>query len=295
MKKTLFTGSGVAIVTPFTQDNRPNFEKFEELVCYHIENGTDAIVVCGTTGEAPTLNDTEHLELVKKAVDVSKGRIPIIAGTGSNDTSHAIMMTREVERMGVDGVLLVTPYYNKTTQRGLVEHYNKIASSSDLPCILYHIPSRTGVSMEVDTVKRLWENENIVAIKEASGSLSYASKIAAEIPEMDIYSGNDDIIVPLMSIGAKGVISVVANILPKDTHNLCKLCLDGQFEEAKKLQLKMLELINTLFCEVNPIPIKEAMNIMGMNVGDVRLPLYKMEEKNIEKLKKAMIGYGIKL
>ena len=190
--------------------------------------------------------------------------------------------------------MLVTPYYNKTTQRGLVAHYNKIASSSDLPCILYHIPSRTGVSMEVDTVKRLWENENIVAIKEASGSLSYASRIAAEIPEMAIYSGNDDIIVPLMSIGAKGVISVVANILPEDTHDLCELCLKGNFEEAKALQLKMLEFINALFCEVNPIPIKEAMNIMGMNVGDVRLPLYKMEEKNIEKLKKAMIGYGMK-
>lgn len=294
MKKTLFTGSGVAIVTPFTTDNKPDFEKFEELVCYHIENKTDAIIVCGTTGEAPTLNDTEHLQIVKKAVEASKGRIPIIAGTGSNDTEHAVMMTREVEKMGVDGVLLVTPYYNKTTQRGLVAHYNKIASSSDLPCILYHIPSRTGVSMEVDTVKRLWENENIVAIKEASGSLSYASRIAAEIPEMAIYSGNDDIIVPLMSIGAKGVISVVANILPEDTHDLCELCLKGNFEEAKALQLKMLEFINALFCEVNPIPIKEAMNIMGMNVGDVRLPLYKMEEKNIEKLKKAMIGYGMK-
>lgn len=294
MKKTLFTGSGVALITPFTKDNRPDYEKYAELVEFHIKNGTDAIVACATTGEAPTLNDTEHLKLVKTAIEASKGRIPLIAGTGSNDTAHAVMMTKECEKLGADGILLVTPYYNKTSQRGLVVHYNEIAKSTDLPCILYNVPSRTGVNIEIDTLKELSKTKNIVGIKEASGNVAFASKIASQIPEMTIYSGNDDIIVPLMSVGAKGVISVVANILPKDTHNLCEFCLKGDFENAKNIQLKMLEFINALFSDVNPIPIKEAMNIAGMNVGDVRLPLYRMEDSKKEKLKIAMKKYGIK-
>ncbi len=294
MKKALFTGSGVALITPFTKDNRPNLEKYEELIEFHVKNGTDAIIACATTGEAPTLTDSEHLQLVKTAVKASNGRIPIIAGTGSNDTAHAIMMTKEVTKMGVDGILLVTPYYNKTSQRGLVVHYNEIAKSTDLPCILYNVPSRTGVNIEINTLKELSKTKNILGIKEASGNVGYASKIASKIPEMTIYSGNDDIIVPLMSIGAKGVISVVANILPKDTHDLCELCLKGDFEKAKNLQLKMLDFINALFSDVNPIPIKEAMNICDMNVGDVRLPLYKTEDGIKEKLKETMKNYGIK-
>ncbi len=293
MKKSMFQGSGVALVTPFTPDNKPDFEKYEELINFHIAKKTDAIFVCATTGEAPTLNDTEHLELVKKAIDVAKGRIPIIAGTGSNDTAHAVMMTKEVEKMGADGVLLVTPYYNKTTQRGLEVHYKEIASSTDLPCCLYNVPSRTGVHIEIETLKKLYEEKNIVAIKEASGNMSYVSKIAAEIPEIDIYSGNDDIIVPLMSIGAKGVISVVANIIPNDIHDMCTHALSGDFKKASQMQLKMLKLVNSLFLEVNPIPVKEAMNLMGLNVGKCRLPLYDMDEKNLFKLKEAMKEYKL--
>ena len=293
MKKSLFQGSGVALVTPFTKDNKPDFEKYEELINFHIAHKTDAIFVCATTGEAPTLNDSEHLELVKKAINVAKGRIPIIAGTGSNDTAHAIMMSREVEKMGADGLLLVTPYYNKTTQRGLEVHYKEIAASTDLPCCVYNVPSRTGVHIEVETLKRMYEHKNIVAIKEASGNMSYVSKIANEIPEIDIYSGNDDIIVPIMCMGGKGVISVAANIIPEDVHDMCISALNGDFKKAAEMQLDMLKLVNALFLEVNPIPVKEAMNIMGLSVGKCRLPLYDMDEKNVIKLKNEMKNYKL--
>ena len=289
-----FTGSGVALVTPFDGD-KINFKRIGELIEMHIAAGTDAIIICGTTGEAPALADRDHLDILKYTVDKAAGRIPIIAGTGSNDTAHAIWFSQEAEQFGADGVLCVTPYYNKTTQKGLYEHYKAIAESISIPVILYNIPSRTGVNIAVETLKKLAGIDNIVAIKEASGDFGYAARIAAEVPELYIYSGNDNMVVPLMSLGAKGVISVVANILPTDTRDLCQYCLDGDFINGRELQLKMLELINSLFIEVNPIPIKAAMNLMGMDVGEARLPLVGMSEANLKKLKSAMQGYGIEL
>lgn len=291
-KRLPFIGSGVALVTPFDGD-KINFESLGQLIEMHIAENTDAIIICGTTGEAPALGDRDHLDILKYTVEKAAGRIPIIAGTGSNDTSHAIWFSKEAEEYGADGVLCVTPYYNKTTQKGLYEHYNAIARSISIPVILYNIPSRTGVNIAVETLKRLAETENIVAVKEASGNISYAARVAAEVPELYMYSGNDNMIVPLMSIGAKGVISVVANILPKETHELCESCLNGDYIKGRDMQLKMLELINALFIEVNPIPVKEAMNLMGMSAGDVRLPLVGMTPQNLERLKAAMRSYGI--
>lgn len=295
MAKTLpFTGSGVAIVTPF-DGMKTNYDELGKMIEYHIENKTDAIVICGTTGEASTMPDEEHLAAIKYTVEKVNGRIPVIAGTGSNDTTHAIELTKKAEEYGVDGVLSVTPYYNKTTQKGLVAHFTAIANAVKVPVILYNVPSRTGMSFSIDTLKALAKVENIVAVKEASGNISYMTQVAAEVPELYIYSGNDDMIVPCLSIGGKGVISVVANILPKETHSICEYYFNGEVEKSRELQLKMLSLINNLFIEVNPVPVKTAMNLMGFNAGNLRMPLVDMDEGNKEKLKKSMVDFGIKL
>ena len=288
MNKTIFTGSATALVTPIN-DKGVDFDVLTKTVEFQIENGTDALVVCGTTDEAPTLEDSEHLDAVECVVSAAKGRIPVIAGTGSNNTDHAIMMNKEAEKRGANGLLWVTPYYNKTTQRGLIKHFEALAASTNLPAILYNVPGRTGVDIKPETVEVLSKTENIVAIKEATGDVARACDIISRCGDnIDVYSGNDDIIVPLMSVGAKGVISVLSNIMPKETHDLCKLCLDGNFAEAGKLQVKYFNLVKALFCEVNPIPVKTAMNLMGFNVGKLRLPLYEMDEKNLEFLKSEM-------
>lgn len=294
MKKLPFTGSGVALVTPFKADGTPDYEKLDELLEMHIANKTDAVIICGTTGEASTLPDDEHLEVIRRAVKTVAGRISVIGGTGSNDTQHAIEFSQKAEEYGCDGVLCVTPYYNKCTQKGVVEHFKAIASSISIPVILYNVPSRTGVNMSVAAVKELAKVDNIVAIKEASGDIGYAIKLRREVPELHMYSGNDDMIVPIMSIGGKGVISVVANILPEETHNICEYYLNGETDKALELQLGMLHLINNLFIEVNPIPVKTAMNVLGYEVGPLKLPLCDMEEKNLEILKNSLKEYGVK-
>ena len=293
MAKTLpFTGSAVAIVTPFDGD-KTNYDALAELIEWHIASGTDAIVICGTTGEASTMPDAEHLEAIRFTVEKAAGRIKVIAGTGSNETAHAIALSKEAEKYGVDGLLHVTPYYNKASQKGLIAHFTAIANSVKVPIILYNVPSRTGVSIAIDTLKELAKVENIVAIKEASGDISYTAKVAAEVPELYIYSGNDDMIVPVMSLGGKGVISVLANVCPKETHEMCRAYLDGDCEKATKMQLEYLELCNKLFIEVNPIPVKTAINLMGKNAGNLRLPLTDMEEKNLESLKATMKKYNL--
>ena len=295
MAKTLpFQGSGVAIVTPF-DGMTTNYDELGKLIEYHIENKTDAIIICGTTGEASTMPDAEHLAAIKFTVEKTAGRIPVIAGTGSNDTAHAVELTKKAEEYGADGMLSVTPYYNKTTQKGLVAHFTAIANSVNIPIILYNVPSRTGMNFSVDTLKELAKVPNIVAVKEASGNISYMAKVAAEVPELYIYSGNDDMIVPALSLGGKGVISVVANILPRETHNICEYYFSGKVQESRELQLKMLNLINNLFIEVNPVPVKTAMNLLGFNAGNLRMPLVDMESANLEKLKKSMTDFGMKL
>lgn len=289
-----FTGSGVAIVTPFDGD-KTNYDVLGELIEMHIANKTDAIIICGTTGEASTMPDSEHLGAIEYTVKKVAGRVPVIAGTGSNETAHSIELSKRAEELGVDGLLQVTPYYNKATQKGLVEHFTAIAKAVSVPIILYNVPSRTGMSISIPTLKELAKLDNIVAIKEASGNISYTAQVAAEVPEIYIYSGNDDMIVPVMSLGGKGVISVVANILPEETHNMCMSYLEGDVETARKMQLELLDLINKLFIEVNPIPIKTAVNLMGINAGNLRLPLTDMDPANKELLKQAMINAGIKL
>lgn len=293
-KKLPFTGSGVAIITPF-DGYKTNYEAFGELIEMHIANKTDAIIVCGTTGEAATMPDEEHLAAIEYTVKKVGGRIPVIAGTGSNETAHAIKLSQAAEKMGVDGLLQVTPYYNKTTQKGLVRHFTEIANSVSVPIILYNVPSRTGMSISIDTLKELAKIDNIVGIKEASGNISYTAQVAAEVPDLYIYSGNDDMIIPIMSLGGKGVISVLANVLPEETHQMCQDYLDGNVEKARKAQLDLLDLANKLFIEVNPIPVKTAVNMMGYNAGNLRLPLTDMEPQNKEKLKEAMINAGVKL
>ena len=294
MKKTIFTGSAVAIVTPMHADGSIHWDKLGALIDWQIDNGTDAIVICGTTGEASTMTEAEHLECIRYAVERTAKRVPVIAGTGSNDTRTAIELSQEAEKLGADGLLLVTPYYNKTTQAGLIKHYTMIADSVNIPIILYNIPGRTGMGFTVDTLKVLAEHKNIVAVKEASGNISYTAQVAAAVGDkMDIYSGNDDIIVPMMALGAKGVISVLSNIIPKETHEMCQLCLDNNFAPAIEMQLKYLEVINDLFIEVNPIPVKAAMNMMGMPAGSLRMPLVDMSEANAAKLRDAMQRAGI--
>lgn len=294
MKNTIFTGAGVAIVTPMNADGSVNYDQLCINIDYQIENGTDAIIICGTTGESATLNHEEHVECIKRCIEHVNKRVPVIAGTGSNDTSYAIELSREAERLGADGLLVVTPYYNKTSQRGLVAHFTAIADSVNLPIILYNVPSRTGVNIALDTYIKLSEHKNIVAAKEASGNISAVAKlIEACGDKLDVYSGNDDQIVPIMSLGGKGVISVVSNILPRETHEITEYCLNNDFASAAKLQLKYLDLINNLFCDVNPIPVKEAMNILGMNVGECRLPLLKMEQAKIDLLTNSMKKVGL--
>lgn len=295
MKKTVFTGSGVALITPF-KNGEVDYEAFDGLLQYHLDNATDAIIVCGTTGESATMPDKEHLAVVEYAVKKVNGAVPVIAGTGSNDTAHGIELTKEAVRLGSDAVLLVTPYYNKATQKGLIKHYSVIADSIDVPCILYNVPSRTGTDIKPATVKTLSEIDNIVAIKEATGDIARALEIRALCgDDMDIYSGNDDITVPILSAGGVGVISVMANIAPRDMHDMVKLYLDGEREKALAMQLKMLPVINALFCEVNPIPVKTAMNLLGFAAGELRMPLCEMEDKNVEVLKKALVDYGFEL
>lgn len=295
MAKTLpFTGSGVAIITPF-DGNKTNYDVLGELIEMHIAKKTDAIIICGTTGEASTMPDAEHLAAIEYTVKKAAGRIPVIAGTGSNETAHAIELSKKAEAMGVDALLQVTPYYNKTTQKGLVEHFSAIAKSVSIPVILYNVPSRTGMNISIPTLKELAKIDNIVAIKEASGNISYTAQVAAQVPELYIYSGNDDMIVPIMSLGGKGVISVVANVLPEETHQICRDYLDSNVDAARKAQLDLLDLINKLFIEVNPIPVKTAMNMMGFKAGNLRLPLTEMDPANKEALRQAMINAGIQL
>ncbi|MBQ3842442.1 MAG: 4-hydroxy-tetrahydrodipicolinate synthase [Ruminiclostridium sp.] len=292
MRKTIFTGTGVAIVTPMFPDGSINYEKFAELIEEQIANKTDAIVVVGTTGEASTMTDEEHVEMIRFCVEKVAKRVPVIAGTGSNDTGYAVELTKEAEKVGADATLQVTPYYNKTSQRGLAAHFNKIADSVNIPTVLYNVPSRTGVSIALDTYIELSKNEKIVAVKEASGNLSLAAEIAAHT-DFDIYSGNDDQLLPFLSLGAKGVISVSSNVIPQQKHDMAMLFLEGKHKEALELQKKYLDLENALFIDVNPIAVKEAMNLMGKNVGECRLPLYRMEDAKIEKLKNEMKKVGL--
>lgn len=292
---SIFTGAGVAIVTPMNADGSVNYESFRKLIEFQIENGTDAIIVCGTTGEASTLTHEEHLDVIKYCVDVVNKRIPVVAGTGSNCTETAIYLSTEAEKMGVDGLLVVSPYYNKATQNGLYAHFKAIADAVKVPVILYNIQGRTGVNIAPATIVRLCNDcENIVAVKEASGNISQVAKIAAlSKGTIDIYSGNDDQIVPIMSLGGKGVISVLSNVAPEQTHDICAKYLAGDVAEATKMQLEAIDLIDALFCEVNPIPVKAGLNLMGMEAGTLRLPLTDMEEANVAKLKAAMEAYGI--
>ncbi len=294
MKNTIFTGAAIAIITPMNADGSINYKKLGELIDFQIENHTDAIVICGTTGEASTMTDEEHLECIRFAVEKTAHRVPVIAGTGSNDTKYAADLSREAESAGADGLLLVTPYYNKTTQSGLIAHFTAVANAVNIPIILYNIPGRTGMNMDVATVKVLAKHPNIVAVKEASGNISYAAKLIAECGDMiDVYSGNDDMIVPIMSLGGKGVISVLSHVLPKETHDMVQLCLDNNFAEATKLQIEYLDLINNLFIEVNPIPVKEAVNMMGMSAGPCRLPLCEMSEEHKAVLYASMKKHGL--
>lgn len=291
----LFKGSAVALVTPFTEDNNVNFEKLGELIEYHIENDTDALVVCGTTGEATTMSESEIFAVIKYAVEKVNKRIPVIAGTGSNNTMLSVHMSQEAEKLGVDGLLIITPYYNKTNEKGLKLHFETIANSVKLPIILYNVPGRTKVNIKPSVVAELAKIDNIVAVKEASGDLAQVAEIAKLVPEdFAIYSGNDDTILPLLSLGGSGVISVLANICPKETHDLVTKFFKGDIEGSKKLQLDMDALIAALFIEVNPVPVKTAMNILGFNVGDLRLPLAEMEETNLNVLKQELTNFGFK-
>lgn len=293
MAKTLpFTGSGVAIITPF-DGNTTNYDALGELIDWQIEQGTDAIIICGTTGEASTMPDAEHLAAIEYTVKRVAKRVPVIAGTGSNETAHAIELSKKAEELGADGLLQVTPYYNKTTQKGLIAHFGAIADAVNIPIILYNVPSRTGVNISIPVLKELAKRDNIVAIKEASGNISYTAQVAAEVPELYIYSGNDDMIVPVMSLGGKGVISVLANVMPKETHELCKAYLDGECTKATKMQLDLLDLVNALFIEVNPIPVKTAINLMGKNGGNLRLPLVDMADDALAKLKAVMAKHSL--
>lgn len=289
MKSPIFTGAGVAIVTPMNDDLSINFSKLGELIDFNIENGTQAIIICGTTGESSTMTDEEHIECIRFAVKHVNKRVPVIAGTGSNHTQYAITLSKEAEINGADALLVVTPYYNKTSQAGLVAHFNAIADSVNIPIILYNIPGRTGINIAVETYIELAKHKNIVAVKEASGNISYVAQIAATCGDtLDIYSGNDDMIIPLMSLGGIGVISVLSNCMPKETQEICKLCLENNFADASKLAISLLEFTNYLFIDINPIPVKEALNMMGLNVGNARLPLVPLSDKSRDILKASM-------
>ena len=291
----IFKGAGVAIVTPFHEDGSIHYEKFAQLVEDQIAGGTDAIIVCGTTGESSTLTHEEHLDLIRFCVETVKGRVPVVAGTGSNCTETAVYLSKEAEKYGADALLLVTTYYNKATQNGLFAHYKKVADSVKLPIILYNVPSRTGCNIMPQTAVRLCkEVENIVGVKEASGNISHVAKLQSLADgKVDVYSGNDDQIVPILSLGGKGVISVLSNVAPRQTHDICQKFFDGDVEGSMKEQLRAIDLCDALFCEVNPIPVRAALNLMGKEVGPARMPLSEMEPQNVERLKKAMQEYGI--
>ena len=292
---SIFTGAGVALVTPMHADGSVNFDKMKELIEFQIANDTDALIICGTTGEASTMSDEVQIECIRFAKEAAAGRVPVIAGAGSNDTAHCIALAQGCEKAGADAVLLVTPYYNKATQKGLIAHFTAVANSVNVPIILYNVPSRTGCNIQPETAVYLAQNvENIVGIKEASGNISQVVKLASLANGcIDIYSGNDDQVVPLLALGGKGVISVTANIIPEDVHDMVQKYLDGDVKESLDLQLKTIDLCNALFCEVNPIPVKKAVELLGMCGGTLRMPLTEMEPQNVEKLKKAMEDYGV--
>ncbi len=293
MKRIIFRGAGVAIVTPFNE-NGIDFDALGKLIDYQIENSTDAIIIAGTTGESATMSDDEHKAIIKFAVEHVNKRVPVIAGAGSNDTAYAIQLSQYAEKVGADGLLLVTPYYNKCTQNGLVAHYKKIADNVDLPIIVYNVPSRTGVNIKPETYLKLSEHPRIVATKEANGDLSSivrTKKLCGD--ELEIYSGNDDQIIPILSLGGKGVISVLSNVAPKDTHLICQLYFEGKVEAAAKLQIDYSDLIDALFCEVNPIPVKAALKLLGCDVGILRMPLSEIEPQNLEKLRAALIAHNL--
>lgn len=293
----IFKGAGVAIITPFHEDGSVNYEKLGELIEFQIANKTDAIIICGTTGEASTLTHEEHLECIKYTIDKVAKRVPVVAGTGSNCTETAIYLSQEAEKYGADALLVVTPYYNKATQKGLIAHYTAVADSVKLPIIMYNVPSRTGCNIQPETAVALAKNvENIVAIKEATGNISQVAKLM-QLAEgcIDVYSGNDDQIVPILSLGGLGVISVLSNVAPEETHNIVDLYMNGKVKESAQLQLRALPLIDQLFCEVNPIPVKAAVNLMGMEAGPLRMPMTEIEDAHKESLKKAMEEFGIKV
>ena len=293
MKKAVFTGAAVALVTPFHKDGSINYGKLEELIDYQIENSTDSIVVCATTGESPTLSYEEHEQIVRRCVEHVAGRVPVIAGTGSNDTKNALKLSNDAERAGADGLLMVTPYYNKTSQAGLIEHFNFIADRVSTPIILYNVPSRTGLNIKPETYYELSKHKNIVAAKEANGDISaLAQTVKLCGDELTIYSGNDDQITAFMSLGAKGVISVMSNILPKETHEIARLAADGDFFGSAKLQLQLIDVCKALFCDVNPIPVKAALNMMGFDVGRGRMPLSPLSEKNTRYLRSVLENHG---
>lgn len=294
MKDPIFTGAGVAIITPFTADGKVNEKVLAEIIEYQISHSTDAIVICGTTGESATLDHNEHTQAIKIAVDVTAGRIPVIAGTGSNDTAYALKLSNDAEKLGVDGLLMVTPYYNKASQEGLIKHFNYVADRVSTPIILYNVPSRTGCEIKPETYAELAKHKMIYAAKEATGNLSSIAKTISLVPEdFSIYSGNDDQITPIISLGGKGVISVLSNILPQVAHDIAQTALDGDFKKSAELQLKYLELCNAMFMDVNPIPVKVAMRLMGIDVGPLRLPLCDMTPANTEKLKSVLQKYEL--
>ena len=296
MKKPVFTGAGVAIITPFTSTGEVNYDEFKKILDYQIDHGTDAIIIVGTTGESSTMTLKEHAEVVDFGCSYVAGRVPVVAGAGSNDTAAAVELTREAAKSGADAVLSVTPYYNKTTQRGLIAHFQAIADCSDCPVILYNVPSRTGLSISPETYKVLSEHPNINGSKEASGNFSLLAEAMHLCGDkMNFWSGNDDQIVPLMSMGGKGVISVLSNVAPAQTHKLTQLCLEGKFDEASRLQIDYMPLIKALFCEVNPIPVKKAMELLGWQVGDVRLPLVGVTAEHEALLRRELDKMGCKI
>ncbi|WP_315108193.1 4-hydroxy-tetrahydrodipicolinate synthase [Clostridium intestinale] len=290
---SIFTGAGVALVTPFNESG-VNFHKLRELIEWQISEGTDAIIICGTTGEASTMSESEKKDAIKFTVDTVNGRIPVIAGTGTNSTKTSIDMSKWAESIGVDGLLIINPYYNKTSLKGLYHHFKAINDEVSIPIIVYNVPSRTGMNITPKSLEALSELDNIKAVKEASGDISQIAQIASKLKDkIDIYSGNDDQIVPILSLGGKGVISVASNIIPKIIHDICTNYFDGNINASMNLQLEYLELINTLFIETNPIPVKTALNLMNMNVGDLRLPLYEMEDINKNTLINVLLKYKL--
>lgn len=294
MKKRIFTGAGVALITPMNADGSVNWDKLGELIEYHIEKETDCLIICGTTGESATLTDDEHLKCIYYAVSKSAGRIPVVAGASSNDTSYAMMLAKESKQAGADGILCVTPYYNKASQRGLIRHYNMIADTTDLPMILYNVPSRTGCNILPETYFELSKHPNIVATKEANGDIISVAKTRALCGDaLDIYSGDDDQIVPILSLGGIGVISVLSNILPKETHDICRLYFEGKVKESSDLQISMIGMVGALFCDVNPIPVKAAMNMMGWNVGECRMPLCETSPENLARIENQLRLHGL--